>query len=366
MLFYRGQGFCNWSCRHVDYKEHHVRKREQGIGTASTSLLSQHGESPVEAVSYSLQTHQAWSTLSPKQVLHIAKLPTSGRLPQLLHKALQFTLFTSCGNSDVMFALLHGPQNIALERNTLQNLRGAGLAHKTVHTEQDVLQVIGRPGKTWHGMLKACCVVSPCAASTVGRKSILRALLQPHQLALRAALPQTCNQQETYKAFDLKACLDALLQRAGLLQLELPAYRPQETGHKERAALIALRFALTFQSLPAPAGFETGNTNCFYQRMLTVLVEGLCLGPQPVRIAALFVNFTFQHSAAESCPFTNHEPPTSTMTHTTASAADGAAESAQHVRLRGYTSRVFKSLSWADHLTVPCPAKGFKHQTGVV
>ena len=79
------------------------------------------------------------------------QLPTSGRLPQLLHKALQFTLFTSCGNSDVMFALLHGPQNIALERNTLQNLRGAGLAHKTVHTEQvsDLCFGAGRAASHW-------------------------------------------------------------------------------------------------------------------------------------------------------------------------------------------------------------------------
>ena len=70
-------------------------------------------------------------------------------------------------------------------------------------------------------------------------------------------------------------------------------------------------------------GVSAGNTNCFYQRMLTVLVEGLCLGPQPVRIAALFVNFTFQHSAAESCPFTNHEPPTSTMVSDGAPYHDG-------------------------------------------
>ncbi|DBA66776.1 TPA: hypothetical protein ACH3X2_001919 [Trebouxia sp. C0005] len=103
MLFYRGQGFCNWSCRHVDYKEHHVRKREQGIGTASTSLLSQHGESPVEAVSYSLQTHQAWSTLSPKQVLHIAKVeglclgPQPARIAALLEVFIfQHSAVASC------------------------------------------------------------------------------------------------------------------------------------------------------------------------------------------------------------------------------------------------------------------------------
>ena len=45
-----------------------------------------------------------------------------------------------------MFALLHGQHLVALERETLQTLRGTALAHKTVYTEQ--------VSAFWEGMLK--------------------------------------------------------------------------------------------------------------------------------------------------------------------------------------------------------------------
>lgn len=56
----------------------------------------------------------------------------------------------------------------------------------------------------------------------------------------------------------------------------------------------------------------------------------------------------------------------SAQKQTAASAADGAAGSAQQVWLRNYASLVFRALSRAEHYKVVCPARYFEHHIGVV
>ncbi len=89
------------------------------------------------------------------------QLPTSSSLLQLLLEVLQCILFTTCGNSDVLLAFLHGQHPITWKRLTLQTLRGTSAQGKLPCAEQvselcsgaDMLQGIGRPGKPWHHML---------------------------------------------------------------------------------------------------------------------------------------------------------------------------------------------------------------------
>jgi len=49
-------------------------------------------------------------------------------------------------------------------------------------------------------------------------------------------------------------------------------------------------------------GLSAGDGNCFYRAMLAAVVEGLCLDPQPARVAALCEAFLSQRLAVESCP----------------------------------------------------------------